>query len=172
MGAKFIAVEDDEFKQAETAGGYAKEMSKEYQAKQAVLVAEHVKKQDIVITTALIPGRPAPRLISAEMVKSMKPGSVIVDLAVERGGNVEGANAGGVEDVGGVKIVGYNNVAGRLAASASNLYARNLLNFLDILVDKKEKKLAVNWDDEIVKATALTKDGAVVHPSFQPKTAA
>ena len=172
LGAKFIAVEDDEFKQAETAGGYAKEMSKEYQAKQAALVAEHVKKQDIVITTALIPGRPAPRLISAEMVKSMKPGSVIVDLAVERGGNVEGAKAGGVEDVNGVKIVGYNNVAGRLAASASSLYAKNLLNFLDILVDKKEKKLAVNWDDEIVKATALTKDGAVVHPSFRPKTAA
>ena len=172
LGAKFIAVEDDEFKQAETAGGYAKEMSKEYQAKQAALVAEHVKKQDIVITTALIPGRPAPRLISAEMVKSMKPGSVIVDLAVERGGNVEGAKAGGVEDVNGVKIVGYNNVAGRLAASASSLYAKNLLNFLDILVDKKEKKLAVNWDDEIVKATALTKDGAVVHPNFQPKSAA
>jgi NAD(P) transhydrogenase subunit alpha len=172
LGAKFIAVEDDEFKQAETAGGYAKEMSKEYQAKQAALVAEHVKKQDIVITTALIPGRPAPRLISADMVKSMKPGSVIVDLAVERGGNVEGAKAGGVEDVNGVKIVGYNNVAGRLAASASSLYAKNLLNFLDILVDKKEKKLAVNWDDEIVKATALTKDGAVVHPSFQPKSAA
>jgi NAD(P) transhydrogenase subunit alpha len=172
LGAKFIAVEDDEFKQAETAGGYAKEMSKEYQAKQAALVAEHVKKQDIVITTALIPGRPAPRLISAEMVKSMKPGSVIVDLAVERGGNVEGAKAGGVEDVNGVKIVGYKNVAGRLAASASSLYAKNLLNFLDILVDKKSKALAVNWDDEIVKATALTKDGAVVHPSFQPKSAA
>jgi H+-translocating NAD(P) transhydrogenase subunit alpha len=172
LGAKFIAVEDDEFKQAETAGGYAKEMSKDYQAKQAALVAEHIKKQDIVITTALIPGRPAPRLISADMVKSMKPGSVIVDLAVERGGNVEGAQAGGVADVNGVKIVGYNNVAGRLAASASSLYAKNLLNFLDILIDKKEKKLAVNWDDEIVKATALTKDGAIVHQSFQPKTAA
>ena len=172
LGAKFIAVEDEEFKQAETAGGYAKEMSKEYQAKQAALVAEHIKKQDIVITTALIPGRPAPRLISAEMVKSMKPGSVIVDLAVERGGNVEGAKAGGVEDVNGVKIVGYNNVAGRLAASASSLYAKNLLNFLDMLVDKKEKKLAVNWDDEIVKATALTRDGAVVHPNFQPEEAA
>ena len=172
LGAKFIAVEDEEFKQAETAGGYAKEMSKEYQAKQAALVAEHVKKQDIVITTALIPGRPAPRLISADMVKSMKPGSVIVDLAVERGGNVEGAKAGGVEDVNGVKIVGYNNVAGRLAASASSLYAKNLLNFLDILVDKKSKALAVNWDDDIVKATALTRDGAIVHPNFKPKSAA
>jgi len=172
LGAKFIAVEDEEFKQAETAGGYAKEMSKEYQAKQAALVAEHVKKQDIVITTALIPGRPAPRLISAEMVRSMRPGSVLVDLAVERGGNVEGAQPGGVADVNGVKIVGWLNVPGRLAASASALYARNLLSFLDILVDKKTKALAVNWDDEIVKATALTRDGAVVHPNFKPKSAA
>src|SRR4030088_2929978 len=126
LGAKFIAVVDDEFKQAETAAGYAKEMSKEYQAKQAALVAEHVQKQDIVITTALIPGRPAPRLISREMVLSMRPGSVIVDLAVERGGNVEGAQPGGVAEVNGVKIVGYLNVPGRLAASASGLYARNL----------------------------------------------
>jgi NAD(P) transhydrogenase subunit alpha len=172
LGAKFIAVEDEEFKQAETAAGYAKEMSKEYQAKQAALVAEHVKKQDVVITTALIPGRPAPRLISAEMVRSMKPGSVIVDLAVERGGNVEGAKPGGIADVNGVKIVGHLNVPGRLAASSSGLYSRNLLAFLDILVDKKAKALAVNWDDEIVKATALTRDGAVVHPSFMPKTAA
>jgi NAD(P) transhydrogenase subunit alpha len=147
-------------------------MSKEYQAKQAALVAEHLKKQDVVITTALIPGRPAPRLISADMVKSMKPGSVIVDLAVERGGNVEGARAGEVAQVNGVKIVGHTNVAGRLAASASSLYAKNLYNFLDILVDKKARTLAVNWDDEIVKATALTKDGAVVHPDFQPKSAA
>ena len=172
LGAKFLAVEDEEFKNAQTAGGYAKEMSKEYQAKQAALVAEHIKKQDIVITTALIPGRPAPRLISKDMVASMRPGSVIVDLAVERGGNVEGAQAGSIVQAGGVKIVGYTNMAGRLAASASGLYAKNLYNFLDILVDKKAKALAVNWDDEIVKATALTKDGALVHPSFQPKTAA
>ncbi len=172
LGAKFIAVEDEEFKQAETAAGYAKEMSKEYQAKQAALVAEHIKKQDIVITTALIPGRPAPRLISSAMVQSMRPGSVIVDLAVERGGNVEGVKPDAVTDVGGVKIVGYRNVAGRLAASASSLYARNLLNFVELLVDKKTKALAVNWDDEIVKATALTRDGTVIHPNFQPKTAA
>ena len=172
LGAKFLAVEDEEFKNAQTAGGYAKEMSKEYQAKQAALVAEHLKKQDVVITTALIPGRPAPRLINADMVNSMKPGSVIVDLAVERGGNVEGVKAGEVADVNGVKIVGYTNVAGRLAASASGLYAKNLYNFLEILVDKKAKALAVNWDDEIVKATALTKDGAVIHPNFQPKNAA
>ena len=172
LGAKFIAVEDEEFKQAETAAGYAKEMSKEYQAKQAALVAEHVKKQDIVITTALIPGRPAPRLINKDMVASMRPGSVIVDLAVERGGNVEGARAGEVAQVGPAKIVGYLNVPGRLAASASALYAKNLLNFLETMIDKKEKKLAVNWDDELVKATMLTRDGAVVHPNFQPKTAA
>jgi NAD(P) transhydrogenase subunit alpha len=172
LGAKFIAVEDDEFKQAETAGGYAKEMSKEYQAKQAALVAEHIKKQDIVITTALIPGRPAPRLISKDMVASMRPGSVIVDLAVERGGNVEGAKGDQVADVNGVKIVGYCNVPGRLAATASSLYAKNLYAFLEILIDKKAKALAVNWDDDIVKATALTRDGAIVHPSFKPKSAA
>jgi len=172
LGAKFIAVEDEEFKQAETAGGYAKEMSKEYQAKQAALVAEHIQKQDIVITTALIPGRPAPRLVSKEMVASMRPGSVIVDLAVERGGNVEGVKANEVVEVNGVKIVGYANVPGRLAASSSALYAKNLLTFLEILIDKKEKKLAINWDDEILKAVTLTRDGSVVHPNFQPKTAA
>ncbi|HJQ58244.1 MAG TPA: Re/Si-specific NAD(P)(+) transhydrogenase subunit alpha [Vineibacter sp.] len=169
LGAKFLAVEDEEFKNAQTAGGYAKEMSKEYQAKQAALVAEHVKKQDIVITTALIPGRPAPKLISKEMVASMRAGSVIVDLAVERGGNVEGAKAGEIAKVGEVKIVGYLNVAGRLAASASALYAKNLLTFVETMIDKKEKKLAVNWDDEIIKGTLLTKDGAIVHPNFMPR---
>ena len=172
LGAKFLAVEDEEFKNAQTAGGYAKEMSKEYQAKQAALTAEHIKKQDIVITTALIPGRPAPRLISHDMVASMKPGSVIVDLAVERGGNVEGVKADEVATVEGVKIVGYVNMAGRLAASASALYAKNLFALLEILIDKKAKALAVKWDDDIVKATVLTRDGAVVHPSFAPKSAA
>ncbi len=172
LGAKFVAVEDEEFKQAETAGGYAKEMSKEYQAKQAALVADHIKKQDIVVTTALIPGRAAPRLISADMVASMRPGSVIVDLAVERGGNVEGVRADAVTDAGGVKIVGYANVPGRLAATASSLYARNLYAFLEVLIDKESKALAIPWDDELVKATALTRDGAVVHPNFQPKPAA
>jgi NAD(P) transhydrogenase subunit alpha len=169
LGAKFIAVEDEEFKQAETAGGYAKEMSKEYQAKQAALIADHIKKQDIVITTALIPGRPAPRLVTKEMVDSMRPGSVIVDLAVERGGNVEGVKPGEVITVNGVKIVGYLNWPGRLAATSSQLYAKNLLTFLESLIDKKEKKLAINWDDEIVKGTLLTRDGKVVHPNFQPK---
>jgi NAD(P) transhydrogenase subunit alpha len=172
LGAKFLAVEDEEFKNAQTAGGYAKEMSKEYQAKQAALVAEHIKKQDIVITTALIPGRPAPRLVTAEMVASMKPGSVIIDLAVERGGNVEGAVPGQVVQVGPAKIVGHLNVPGRLAASASALYAKNLLTFIDTMIDKKEQKLAINWDDELIKATMLTRDGAVVHPNFMPKTAA
>jgi NAD(P) transhydrogenase subunit alpha len=172
LGAKFIAVDDEEFKAAETAGGYAKEMSKEYQAKQAALVADHIKKQDIVITTALIPGRPAPRLVSKEMVASMRPGSVVVDLAVERGGNVEGVKADAVAEAGGVKIIGYTNVPGRLAATASSLYAKNLYAFLEVLIDKKNKALAVNWDDDIVKATALTRDGAIVHPNFKPKTAA
>ena len=172
LGAKFIAVMDEEFKQAETAAGYAKEMSKEYQAKQAALVADHIKKQDIVVTTALIPGRPAPRLISRDMVASMRPGSVIVDLAVERGGNCELARPDEVVDVNGVKVVGYANMPGRLAASSSSLYAKNLLAFLEILIDKAAKALAVKWDDEIVKATALTRDGAVVHPNFQPKPAA
>jgi NAD(P) transhydrogenase subunit alpha len=171
LGAKFIAVEDDEFKQAETAGGYAKEMSAAYRAKQAELVASHIAKQDIVITTALIPGRPAPRLIDAAMVASMRPGSVIVDLAVERGGNCELAKAGElVTTEGGVKIIGYSNVT-RLAATASSLYARNLYAFVETLIDKATKSLAVKWDDELVKATLLTRDGAIVNPNFQPNTA-
>jgi H+-translocating NAD(P) transhydrogenase subunit alpha len=172
LGAKFIAVENAEFRQAETAAGYAKEMSKEYQAKQAELIAEHVKKQDIVITTALVPGRPAPRLISKEMVEAMRPGSVIVDLAVERGGNCDLARPGEVFEVAGVKIVGHLNVAGRIAATASSLYAKNLYAFLEILVDKSAKALAVNWDDEIVRATVLTRNGTVIHPDFEPKSAA
>jgi H+-translocating NAD(P) transhydrogenase subunit alpha len=169
LGAKFVAVEDEEFKQAETAGGYAKEMSDAYKAKQAALVASHIAKQDIVVTTALIPGRPAPKLVTADMVKSMRPGSVIVDLAVERGGNCDLSKAGeNVVSEGGVKVVGTSNVT-RLAATASSLYARNLYAFVETLIDKKEKKLAVNWDDELVKATCLTRDGAVVHPNFAPK---
>ncbi|RWL09780.1 MAG: Re/Si-specific NAD(P)(+) transhydrogenase subunit alpha [Mesorhizobium sp.] len=172
LGAKFLAVEDEEFKAAETAGGYAKEMSREYQAKQAALTAEHIAKQDIVITTALIPGRLAPKLVSAAMVASMKPGSVIVDLAVERGGNVEGAVPGQVvTTANGVKIVGHLNVPGRVAASASLLYARNLFAFLDALVDKTGKTLAINRDDELVKATMLTDGGQVVHPAFAGKPA-
>jgi H+-translocating NAD(P) transhydrogenase subunit alpha len=169
LGAKFVAVEDEEFKQAETSGGYAKEMSAEYKAKQAALVASHIAKQDVVVTTALIPGRPAPRLVTAEMIQAMRPGSVIVDLAVERGGNCELAKAGElVTTSGGVKIVGYSSVT-RLAATASSLYARNLYAFVETLIDKTSKSLNVDWDDELVKATCLTRDGAIVHPSFQPK---
>ena len=167
LGAKFLAVEDEEFKAAETAGGYAKEMSREYQAKQAALTAEHIAKQDIVITTALIPGRPAPKLVSAAMVASMKPGSVLVDLAVERGGNVEGAEAGKVVTTdNGVKIVGHLNVPGRIAASASLLYAKNLFAFVETMVDKTTKTFAINREDELVKATMLTDGGRVVHPAF------
>ncbi|KKB86337.1 NAD(P) transhydrogenase subunit alpha [Devosia limi DSM 17137] len=166
LGGKFIAVEDEEFKQAETAGGYAKQMSAEYQAKQAELTASHIAKQDIVITTALIPGRPAPRLITKAMVESMAPGSIIVDLAAERGGNVELTVPGKIVEHNGVKIIGYTNVQGRIPTTASQLYARNLLAFLTTLIDAKAKALAVNWDDELVKATVLTRDGAVVHPSF------
>jgi NAD(P) transhydrogenase subunit alpha len=166
LGAKFIAVEDDEFKAAETAGGYAKEMSKDYQAKQAALVADHISKQDIVITTALIPGRPAPRLVSREMLKSMRPGAVAVDLAVERGGNIEGAQAGGITEVEGVRVIGFANMPGRVAASASLLYAKNLVTFLETMVNKETKTLGLKLDDELIKATMLTHDGVVVHPNF------
>ncbi|GAA5541397.1 Re/Si-specific NAD(P)(+) transhydrogenase subunit alpha [Ochrobactrum soli] len=172
LGAKFIAVEDDEFKAAETSGGYAKEMSKEYQAKQAALVADHIAKQDIVITTALIPGRPAPRLVSKEMVASMRPGSVLVDLAVERGGNVEGAVAGQIAEVNGVRIVGHLNVSGRIAASASQLYARNLIAFVETLVDKETKLLKIDPEEELVKATLLTHQGKILHPAFAKADAA
>jgi NAD(P) transhydrogenase subunit alpha len=167
LGAKFLAVEDEEFKNAQTAGGYAKEMSPEYQAKQAELVTGHLAKQDIVITTALIPGRPAPRLVSAAQVASMKPGSVLVDLAVEQGGNVEGAKAGEtVVTKTGAKIVGLPNLAGRVAADASALYARNLVNFTALLVDKSGA-LAPDFEDEILKASLVTKDGAVVHSGLK-----
>ena len=172
LGAKFVAVEDEEFKQAETAGGYAKEMSDAYKAKQAALVAAHIAKQDIVITTALIPGRAAPRLVTADMVKTMRAGSVIVDLAVERGGNCELARAGEIVATdNGVKIVGTSSVT-RLAATASALYARNLYAFIETLIDKSAKAIAVNWDDELVKATLLTREGAIAHPNFQPKASA
>jgi len=166
LGAKFVAVEDEEFRQAETAGGYAKEMSKDYQAKQAELVAGHIAKQDIVITTALIPGRPAPKLIDAGMVKSMSEGSVIVDLAVERGGNVAGSKADEIVVVDGVTIIGHSNMAGRIAASASALLARNIFAFATAMIDEESGALVIDRDDEIVAATLLTHDGGVVHPQF------
>jgi NAD(P) transhydrogenase subunit alpha len=165
LGAKFLAVEDDEFKNAQTAGGYAKPMSAEYQAKQAALVSEHIKKQDIVITTALIPGRPAPKLVSAEQVASMKPGSVLVDLAVEQGGNVEGAKVGEVVQAGPAKIVGIANMPGRIAADASALYARNLLAFVGLLI--KDGALAPDLEDEILKASLVTLGGQIVHPALK-----
>ncbi|MGH6958266.1 MAG: Re/Si-specific NAD(P)(+) transhydrogenase subunit alpha [Caulobacteraceae bacterium] len=165
LGAKFVAVEDEEFKAAETAAGYAKEMSADYQAKQAALVADHIKKQDIVITTALIPGRAAPRLVSAEHVASMKPGSVLVDLAVEQGGNVEGVAAGEIAERGGARIVGLANLPGRIAADASALYARNLTAFAALLV--KEGRIAPDFEDEILKAALVAQGGAVVHPALK-----
>lgn len=166
LGAKFIAVEDDEFRNAQTAGGYAKEMSPEYQAKQAELISGHIGKQDIVITTALIPGRPAPRLVTAAQVAAMKPGSVIVDLAVEQGGNVEGARAGEtIETANGVRILGIPNLPGRIAADASALFARNLLAFSGLLLDK-EGALAPDREDEILKAALVVSGGKIVHPAL------
>jgi NAD(P) transhydrogenase subunit alpha len=169
LGGTFVAVEDDEFKEAESAGGYAKEMSKEYKEKQAALVEEHIAKQDIVITTALIPGRPAPKLISEKMIKSMKPGSVVVDLAVEMGGNCAGSKVGKVVSKDGVTIVGHKNVPSRLAHDASSLYSRNLLNLLKLIVDEKEGKISVDYEDEIIKGVALTRSGEIIHPNFSKK---
>ncbi len=167
LGAKFLAVEDEEFRNAQTAGGYAKEMSAEYKQKQAALTASHIAKQDIVITTALIPGRPAPVLITAEMVASMRPGSVIVDLAAERGGNCALTKPDEVVTTeNDVKIIGHLNVAGRLAATASQLYAKNLFAFLETLIDKDKKQLSIDPMEELVKATQLTRDGAIVNPAF------
>ncbi len=166
LGAKFIAVEDEEFKQAQTAAGYAKPMSAEYQAKQAELVATHIKNQDIVITTALIPGRPAPKLISRAMIESMKPGSVIVDLAAERGGNTDATEPNRTVEVNGVKIIGAVNLAATIPVNASSLYAKNLLAFLETLIDRQEKALKINWADDIVTGTLVAKDGKIVHPSL------
>jgi NAD(P) transhydrogenase subunit alpha len=167
LGATFVAVMDEEFKNAQTAGGYAKEMSREYQAKQAALIAATIQKQDIVITTALTPGRRAPVLVSEEMIKSMKPGSVIVDLAAESGGNTPLTRADEVVEVHGVTIMGYTNTPGRLAVDASSLYARNLFNFVSLIVDKKTGALAIDWNDEIIKGALLTRDGQTVHPTVQ-----
>jgi NAD(P) transhydrogenase subunit alpha len=172
LGGTFVAVEDEEFKQAETAGGYAKEMSDAYKAKQAALTAETIKKQDMVITTALIPGRPAPKLISADMVKTMKPGAVIVDLAVEQGGNCELSEFNKVVTKEGVTIVGHANLPGRLAESASNLFARNVLSFLGLLVDSETKGLKIDTEDEIIAGTLVTRDGKLVHENVKASEAA
>ncbi|WP_300541027.1 Re/Si-specific NAD(P)(+) transhydrogenase subunit alpha [Maricaulis sp.] len=170
LGAKFVAVEDEEFREAETAGGYAKEMSSEYQAKQAELIASHIAKQDIVVTTALIPGRPAPKLVTKAMVETMRPGSVIVDLAAPNGGNCELTRADEIVEHNGVKIAGYANLPGRLAADSSALYAKNLANLLPLLVGEDGAK-APHWDDEVIQGMALTRDGAVVHPSLTKEDA-
>jgi NAD(P) transhydrogenase subunit alpha len=171
LGATFVFVDDEEARQAETAGGYAKEMSDAYKAKQAALIAETVKKMDVVICTALIPGRPAPRLVTDAMVASMKPGSVIVDLAVESGGNCEGSEPAKIVLKHGVKIVGYANVPSRLAVDASALYARNLAEFMKLIV-QKDGTLKIDREDEILKGSVLTQDGQIVHSAFAPALAA
>jgi len=171
LGAKFVAVEDEEFKQAETAAGYAKAMSVEYQAKQAELVTQHIAKQDIVITTALIPGRAAPVLVTEAQAKSMRPGSVIIDLAVAQGGNCPLSKPDELVDFNGVKILGFTNLPARLPSDASSLYAKNLIALLPLLADKDSKAFAPAWDDEIIQGAMLTKGGALVHPHFAPKTA-
>jgi NAD(P) transhydrogenase subunit alpha len=168
LGAKFIAVEDEEFKQAETSGGYAKEMSAEYKAKQAALVTSHIAKQDIVITTALIPGRAAPILVTRDQVASMRPGSVLIDLAAPQGGNVEGCKADEIVDQNGVRVIGFSNIVTRIASDASMLYAKNLQAFVGLLVDK-DGALNPDNEDEILKAALVTHGGAVVHPALQPK---
>ena len=163
LGAKFIAVEDEEFKQAETSGGYAKEMSDEYKKKQTELIAATVAKQDIIICTALIPGKPAPVLLTPEMVDTMKPGSVIVDLAVEQGGNCPLSEPNKVVDRSGVQIIGCTNLASRVAIDASALFAKNLLNFVTPLINSLENKIEINMQDEIIVGSMITKDGKVVH---------
>ena len=169
LGGTFVMVEDDEDESGETEGGYAKEMSADYQKRQAKLVAEHIAKQDIVICTALIPGRPAPELVTKKMLESMKRGSVLVDLAVEQGGNCKLSKAGQLVRHKGVIVIGHKNVAGRLAGNASELYARNLYNFIDAFFDKDKKKLAIDWDDEIIAGIGLTRNGKIVHQSLVTK---
>jgi NAD(P) transhydrogenase subunit alpha len=164
LGGKFVMVESEETAEAETAGGYAKEMSEDYKRQQAELVATTIAKQDIVITTALIPGRTAPVLVTEDMVKTMRPGSVIVDLAVEAGGNCPLSEADKVVVKHGVTLIGYTNLASRVAEDSSLLYARNLFNFLVPLLNKETGALDINWDDEIITGAALTRDGAVIHP--------
>jgi len=165
LGGNFVMVEDEETAAAETSGGYAKEMSDDYKAKQAALIAETLAKQDIAVTTAQIPGRPAPLLITEEMVKSMKPGSVIVDLAVESGGNCALSKAGEIVEAHGVTIVGHKNMPSRLASDASALYAKNLLAFVTPIVN--EGAIAIDFEDEIIAASLITKDGAIANERLQ-----
>jgi H+-translocating NAD(P) transhydrogenase subunit alpha len=169
LGARFVGVVKSD---AATAGGYAKELSEADRRQQAEMVAQHIANQDLVITTALIPGRPAPRLVTRAMVESMRPGAVLVDLAVESGGNIEGSEVGKVVESGGVKIVGHPNLPARLAPATSALYARNLLNFVDLLIDKDSGELVINEGDDLVKGTLITRDGKVVHPAMTRNQAA
>jgi NAD(P) transhydrogenase subunit alpha len=168
LGASFVTVDEAAMREAETAGGYAKEMSAEFQRRQQEFFGKHIAKQNIVITTALIPGRPAPRLVTEDMLRSMQPGSVIVDLAVEQGGNVAMSRAGEVIDVGGVIIIGFENVPGRLAADSSGLYARNMFNFVSAFWNKEQGMFAPDWEDDIIKGVGLTRAGRIVHASFAP----
>lgn len=170
LGATFVMVEDEESKAAETSGGYAKEMSDAYKAKQAALIADTIRKQDIVITTALIPGRPAPVLVTEDMVKTMKPGSVIIDMAVAQGGNCPLSRNGEIVSVNNVSIIGHANLAGAVAADSSALYAKNLSNFLALLV--KDGAIAFNFEDEIIKGVTLLHDGNAVHPLLASAPAA
>ena len=167
LGAKFIMVEDEEARQAETAGGYAKEMSEAYKRKQFQLLATTISKQDIVICTALIPGKPAPVLVTSEMINSMAPGSVVVDLAVEAGGNCPLSKVGEIVSYKGVKIIGYDNVPGRVAKDASSLYAKNIVNFLSLIIGNKDQKITIDWEDEIIKAVVLTHNGNLKLEQFK-----
>ena len=162
LGGKFLIVDEEAMKEAETSGGYAKEMTEEYKKKEQEVIKNHIKEQDIVITTALIPGRPAPKLVTKEMVNSMRTGSVVVDLAVETGGNCELSKRNEVFDANGVKIVGYDNLPGELPKDASNLFAKNLFNFLSPHVNSETKVLELDWEDETVKSTLVTKGGSIV----------
>ena len=162
LGASFVAVQDEEFKQAETVAGYAKEMSNEYKAKQSELIASTVAKQDIVICTALIPGRPAPVLVSEDMIKTMKPGSVLIDLAVEQGGNCPLSKADKTIVKNGVSIIGQTNMASKVPIDASVLFAKNLLNFVTPMINEDEKRLGIDIDDEIIRGSMITQNGEVL----------
>jgi NAD(P) transhydrogenase subunit alpha len=166
LGGTFVALPEFATEASETAGGYAREMGEDFQRRQAALVHETLRKQDLVICTALVPGRPAPTLINDDMVRDMKPGSVIVDMAVEAGGNCTLSKEGEVVDVNGVKILGPINLPGRIAADSTPLYARNLYNFFELMIDGEKGELNIDWEDEIVTETLITRDGAVVHPDF------
>ncbi len=163
LGGKFVMVEDDETQDAETSGGYAKEMSDEFKAKQAKLISDTLAAQDIAICTALIPGKKAPLLISEEQVRSMKPGSIIIDLAAESGGNCECSVAGETKEVGGVYVVGSKDITSTISEDASALFSKNILNFLTLLIDSESKSISIDWDDEIIQGILVTKNNEIVH---------